>query len=150
MRRLLSSLFCLTLLLAPTRARALSTTTMFGAFVNGASQGTVRFTLDSVIPGVACRYIATWQSKNGLSTAECALEQDTWVGHQSCVENALGPFDGIVENVGSQGCAGFDGNNQNTHVFLLMLGGGGGKLDGVIQYSAASSIPSAFEAIADP
>jgi hypothetical protein len=150
-RKLLSSLFCLTLLLVPARARALSTTTTFTAFVGGAQAGTLRFALDSVIVGVACRYVAAWQSLDALTTAQCSVDEEIWAGHQSCVENGPAPIAGIVENIGGQGCAGFDGNGRDTSVFLLMLGeGADGELDGVIQYSAASSIPSAFEAVAGP
>ena len=150
MRKLLSSLFCLTLLLVPARACALSTTTTFAAFVNGSPAGTLRFVLDSVIAGAACRYVAAWQSEDGLATAQCSLDEEMWVGHESCVESSLAPIAGIVENIGGPGCAGFDGSNQDTNVFLLMLGEGAGELDGVIQYSAASSLPSAFEAVAGP
>lgn len=150
MRKLLSSLFCLTLLLVPARARALSTTTAFAVFVNGSPAGTLRFVLDSVIAGVACRYVAAWQSEDGLATAQCSLDEEMWAGYQSCVEGSAAPIAGIVENIGGPGCAGFDGSNQDTSVFLLMLGEGDGELDGVIQYTAASSIPSGFEAIAVP
>jgi hypothetical protein len=147
-RELLSSLFCLTLLLVPARARALPTTTTFTTFVDGAHEGTLRFVLDSVIAGVACRYVASWQSVDGRATAQCALDEELWAGQMSCVEDALAPIAGIVENVSGQGCAGFDENGRATSVFLLMLGEGGGELDGVIQYTAASSIPSGFEVVA--
>lgn len=150
MPKLLSLLLCLPLLAAPARAHALSTTTSFSAFVNGAPAGTVRFVLDSVIAGVACRYVAAWQSEDGLASTQCSLDEDIWAGRQSCVENALVTIDGIVENIGGPGCGGFDASDQGTSVFLLMLGerADAGELAGVIQYSAASSIPSAFEAVA--
>jgi hypothetical protein len=149
-RKLLSSLFCLTLLLVPARARALSTTTTFAVFVDGGPAGTLRFVLDSAIPAAACRYVAAWQSENGLLTAQCAVDEEIWAGQQSCVESAFTPIDGILESIGGQGCTGFDDNDRASSVFLLMLGeGADGELAGVIQYSAASSIPATFEAIAD-
>ena len=165
MRKWLSSLLCSTLLLAPARAWALSTTTGYAAFVNGTPAGTLRFELDSVIPGVSCRYVEAWHSEDGLETTQCALEEDTWVGLESCIEDSSMSIDGIVENIGGQGCAGFDTSNQPTSVFMFLLGeraGGGdvddggdmedvdGELEGLIQYSAASSIPEEFEAFAAP
>jgi hypothetical protein len=143
---LLSLVVFASLLFAP-EARALEAGVPFGAFVDGAFVATLVFEPDAWLEVGACRYIATVDPGEGVPAQMCVLDEATRFGFFSCPENALGPFVSIVVVTPGQFCDLYDAGGQDNQVFVMLLGeSADGSLDGIIQFSAAASIPSPFHA----
>jgi hypothetical protein len=157
--KLLASLSCLACSLLVSSAEALPTGAAFDAFLEGAPTspailvGKLRFLFDSQVAGGACRYVTEWQNETGFVTVgQCYLDEATWLAHTSCVENAAGPMQGIVVLAPGQTCTGIDGESQPASIFQLVLAERptDGSLEGILQYSAASTLVYGFGAVAAP
>ena len=109
----------------------------------------MRFELEAQVTGGACRYDVAWDAGYGVFEEQCSLDEATWMGHGSCVENAQVPLTSLVVLAPGQDCQGFDENRQVNPVFLVLLGeaGGTGVLQGIIQFTAATQMVSAFRAV---
>jgi hypothetical protein len=147
--KLFSFVLALAVVLPPAPAHALLSGRIYNASVNGAAEGIMRFELDSKVPGGACRYAAEW-GPVGVPTELCYVDEATWFGHQSCVENALGPFNSVIVNAPGLPCWGYDSWGQDTVLFkfLVVEEGWTGLLQGLIQFSAAA--PRIYGFAADP
>ncbi len=149
MSKLFSSLSLLASLLAAARADALPAGVPYDASLDGSPVGTLRFQLEAEVPGGACRYDVAWDAGYGVFAEQCTLDEATWLGHGSCPENAQGPLTSLVVLAPGQDCQGFDDNGQVNPVFLVLLGEAGstGVLQGLIQFTAATQMVSAFRAV---
>lgn len=159
MNKILASLSCLACSLLASGAEALPTGAAFDAFLESGPYdpailvGKLRFVFDSEIAGGACRYVTEWQTTTGLTTVgQCYLDEATWLTHTSCVQNAAGPMEGIVVLAPGQDCTGMDGEAQPTRIFQLMLGerATDATMEGILQYTAASSVLYGFGAVMMP
>ena len=150
MDKLFSFVLALLVVSFPARAQALQSGATFRAALNGRPEGSMRFQYYATVPGGACRYAVEWGPASSPAD-QCYLDEATWIGHQSCVENALGPMDSIIVMAPGLPCWAYDTSDQDNPLFKLVLveRGWDGGLEGLIQFSAAAPLLSGFAAMPD-
>jgi hypothetical protein len=146
--RILSCLAALGTLALPVSAGALPAGVPYQILLGGTKAGTLVFALDAHLAAGACRYAAAWAAGGTVPEDRCYFDEATWLGHESCFENSLGPISSLVVVAPGAPCWGFDTNGQDNAVFLLVLGehAEDGSLDGVLQFTSASQAVSSFHA----
>jgi hypothetical protein len=151
MNRLTFAFVALVALLFTTPARALPSGVPFDAFVDGEFAGTLEFQFDSWIMDGACRYIAAVNTGHGVPDELCVLDEATRFGFWGCLADTEEPVPGIVVLSPGQFCQLDDGNGQDNLVFMMVVGENtDGSLDGIVQFTAATSLLAAFYAAPVP
>ncbi|MFT3768936.1 MAG: hypothetical protein QM820_26140 [Minicystis sp.] len=159
MRSLLLSLMCAASLAIPATVRALPVDTKLDMVIldgpdplNVNNVGTIGFKLDSDL-GDACRYAGAWDASfAGTIMARCSLDELKTHGHGSCFANSQVAFSSMLIKDPRASCSGVDRFGQQQDIFLL-IGAEMGDLSaivGIIQWTAALPILSAFEAQPPP
>jgi len=131
-------------------ARALPTQSVYnvsspdGPDASNASElGILIFDLDADT-GRACRYYMEWSDNIDTSalSVDCYVEEAKTHGASSCVRNSTVAFSTVLTNDRKRGCTGFNTNGVTAPVFRLVVGEsvGTGHLDGLIQFTAASTV----------
>lgn len=150
---LLSILAAVPILPAPARALPVDTVfqvTLLDGFdpADGTPAGGVTFKLDSD-QGDRCRYRSSWDGAwEGSITSGCVLDERKTQGHRSCTKNAAVTFNTFFSNDPKGTCILPDGFGIRRDVHLIVGGEAGGleMLVGIIQWTAAAPVLSAFEA----
>jgi len=144
----------------PASARALPTGTVFDVVVtdgpdpsDGNNVGTLWFRLASDLGPAGCRYSAAWESlAHGSFVTPCTLDEMKTHGHASCTANSEGAFNTLVVKGSRAACSYLDPWGQQQDLFMLI---GAESADpagirGVLQWSAAAPLVSAFDASPSP
>ena len=94
-----------------------------------------------------CRYSMEWQSGDAPYATSCTIDEPTWPGHTDCARNAQTSFDDVLLQMPTSPCAGFDDTGQAHNIFKLVAGEGDQGLQGMIQFTAASTNLRGFLAL---
>jgi len=160
MRPLLLSALVVGALSLPGRALALPTQLVYdilspdGPDLGDANElGLLFFDLDADL-GKACRYYMEWTNNLGdeALSVDCYLAEAKTHGASSCVANSGALVPTVITNDRSLPCTGFNTNGVISPVFLLLAGESHttGKLDGIIQFTAANTVLYALDAAPYP
>jgi hypothetical protein len=144
----------------PGPARALPTQLVYdilspdGPDLSNANElGLLFFDLDADL-GKSCRYYMEWTDnldREALSV-DCYINEAKTHGATSCVANSGALVPTVLINDRSLPCTGFNTNGVISSVFLLIAGESytTGKLDGIIQFTAANTVLYALDAAPYP
>ncbi len=158
MKRLLFFLLVVAILSTPGRALALRTQTAYNfTSPDGPSSasdvGITVFELDADT-GPTCRYYMEWvgpTSVQQLISLDCWLDEQKTHGAESCFADAVEAFPTVLVSDPRLACTGFTTEVQIAPVLAQVLGEiTTAYLEGVIQYSPATSLFDAIEAIPYP
>jgi hypothetical protein len=105
--------------------------------------GILLFDLDADT-GRSCRYYLEWSDNVDTEalSVDCYVDEAKTHGASSCVANSQVAVPTILTNDRRFACTGFNTDGVVTPVFMLVAGesAGTGRLDGVIQFTAANTV----------
>ena len=147
MIKLVPGVTVLAALLVAATAEALPSGTPYSVTIGGAPAGVLTFELDADVEG-ACRYLAQWETGQGVPGEQCYVDERNTLGRGSCTRNASMPVATIVTVAVGEECGALDSSGQSAIVYDLVLSERrtDGVLNGIIQLDSASTAVHAFHA----